>query len=305
MRSAERAAMTGQETTKGSELDFEAWTALSARLAKRPDRERAAILAEAAVEPEAWAYADERWMAALGADLEAGELDRPRRYGAAFAAEVERRRKEPPPPPVEVPLAVAPPPEPLAAPSPIVEVGVSIFMREFAPPATLPLPELESPPRPVLLETIGVVTSPADPSEVVPFSSTPSPEFAAYLASQPKADAALAPDQGSTVAVPASGPGFTAAAPAGGLPGPTMPFQGAQVQIGGFTAEQYASLTAELSVYPDRASLILQRYGLPGEAARKKLADAWGVRLMQDAELRTRWMQLCAAYREWLSKQKR
>jgi hypothetical protein len=102
-------------------------------------------------------------------------------------------------------------------------------------------------------------------------------------------------DKGATLAVVA----------AGGLPTTSTPFEGAPVQVMGFTVEQYASLTAELSVRPNQAPAVLARHGLPDEAARKKLADAWGRRMMREPVLLRRWTEACEAYRRWWMGQER
>jgi hypothetical protein len=56
-------------------------------------------------------------------------------------------------------------------------------------------------------------------------------------------------------------------------------------------------------MFPGRAGAVLSRYGLPDEAARKKLNEAWGRRFMKEPALRRAWMDLCARYRDWLRQQ--
>ena len=83
------------------------------------------------------------------------------------------------------------------------------------------------------------------------------------------------------------------------------PDPGAEGKISGFTLAQYASLSAELGADPAGAPAILARYGLAGEAARARLAEAWNGVLLRDGALRARWMQLTIEFRAWLAQQRR
>jgi hypothetical protein len=140
----------------------------------------------------------------------------------------------------------------------------------------------------------------APPEDALPFCREHSPEFAAYLAST----RAIAGDDGGDTAL-LEAPSFggsnsTLEVPADGPRARPLPFEGADVHVGGFALEQFASLGVELMVYPERKAAILERYGLHDDGARKKVEEAWGRRLVQDAELRTRWMDLSGAYKAWL-----
>src|SRR5262249_45974384 len=66
------------------------------------------------------------------------------------------------------------------------------------------------------------------------------------------------------------------------------------------TIEQYASLSAELSLSPEQAPAILAKYGIPSVEERRALDRAWGVRFAADSELQNRWQALQAHYRQWL-----
>ena len=52
------------------------------------------------------------------------------------------------------------------------------------------------------------------------------------------------------------------------------------------TVEQYASLCAELAVYPDKKVEILRKYYLPDEAAYRALEKDWQVRFLMQPALR-------------------
>jgi hypothetical protein len=270
-------------------MEFEAWAALSARLSKRSEEERAALLSAEKVEPEAYRDADRRWSAAIEADLAAGKPRRAERYGAACAAEVARRRRP------------APPAEPCeAAPVAATAEDAEVDAPHVVVPSFLREPEQDHGPSPSFLDPPdapsfgGTMIAPAPhtgaPRPAVPFGAQPSPEFVEYLASPPEAATEAPPsDKGGTMVVPAAdGP---AAAP------PT--------QVRGFTLQQYASLTVELSVWREQAPSVLARYGLPDDADRHHLAEAWGRALMQDRDLLRRFTDLCDTYRAWLLRQGR
>jgi hypothetical protein len=66
-----------------------------------------------------------------------------------------------------------------------------------------------------------------------------------------------------------------------------LPFAGTTVGAGSvpfprLKLEQYASLHAELRVWPERAGEILLRYYVPSEAARKALEEHWAMRLAEN-----------------------
>jgi hypothetical protein len=63
--------------------------------------------------------------------------------------------------------------------------------------------------------------------------------------------------------------------------------------------EQYASLCVELDMYPDRAALTLQRYGV---SAAQKVALDEHHRAMFAASpaMGERWEAACRIYRDWL-----
>ncbi|MFO0759858.1 MAG: hypothetical protein U0359_25460 [Byssovorax sp.] len=206
------------------------------------------------------------------------------------------------------------------APPPIAPRALA----DIAPPAFLaqrPLSETIGAPLPP-----GAHGSPVKPA--LPFGEEHSSAFLQEVASGPRS--AEMAQSGETIGLP-TGPKIKA---------PALPFQGAQVErlpapasatalgetIGlgekvsaqpampfdvsgkpeepyGLTLAQYASLWAELAMYPDRVRAVLRRYGLPDEDARKKLNEAWGKRFLKEPALRRAWMDLCAQYRDWLKQQ--
>jgi hypothetical protein len=69
------------------------------------------------------------------------------------------------------------------------------------------------------------------------------------------------------------------------------------------TLRQYASLCAELSFWPSRAAEILQRYQVPGEAARAALDAFWSRERAARPELRAAFDEDVARYTAWLRAQ--
>lgn len=67
-----------------------------------------------------------------------------------------------------------------------------------------------------------------------------------------------------------------------------------------FTLEQYASLCAELAVFPDRRAHTLERYGI-GEEAYARLAKAWKGDLNDSPQDKQKFDSLVAHYRNWLT----
>lgn len=69
------------------------------------------------------------------------------------------------------------------------------------------------------------------------------------------------------------------------------------------TLRQYASLCAELACWPSRAAEILQRYQVPGEAARAALDAFWSRERAARPELRAAFDEDVARYTAWLRAQ--
>ena len=67
------------------------------------------------------------------------------------------------------------------------------------------------------------------------------------------------------------------------------------------TIEQYASLCAELLAAPSRRAQTLQRYGADDNTF-DMLEQIWNERFDEDPNLRARYEQLHASYRDWLTR---
>lgn len=243
-----------------------------------------------------------------------------------------RSKERPAPPPPSLPESME------RAPATLPEA--SFFLPEpepMAPPLLVPADRAPpSPPRlhtapPPFSETLGVPSAPATP--VLPFGERPSAAFLEELVSGPPTSAPVQsgetlgvgpaalkvsqvlPFSGRGGAEPAGAPGQggaktqalgeTMAISAGAPRSQPLPFDmaGKPEEPYGLTLQQYASLWAELAMYPERVGAVLRRYGLPDEEARKKLNEAWGRRFLKEPAMRRSWMELCARYREWLQKQ--
>jgi hypothetical protein len=66
------------------------------------------------------------------------------------------------------------------------------------------------------------------------------------------------------------------------------------------TLQQYASLKAELSIYPNREPEILVRYHVFDASAWQALEREWRGRFEADPTLHARWQELASRYRAWL-----
>jgi hypothetical protein len=185
--------------------------------------------------------------------------------------------------------ADAGPPEKASAPSPLPSYLAALLdaparrIGAASPPRDEPPIALQPPlPVPPPDATLDLTSAPHGPA-ALPFAAGPA------LPTEPSRPAAPRVDTG-TIDAPAGAKRRDPSA------GPV---------ISGLTITQYASLSAELSVHPERASTILPKYGLADDEARRKLVDAWNEVLLRDAALRAQWMQLMAEFRSWLAQQKK
>ena len=64
--------------------------------------------------------------------------------------------------------------------------------------------------------------------------------------------------------------------------------------------EAYASLRAELSLWPERSAVILPRYHVMNEAAHRALNEHWHTELAASPEARATFDKLLADYMAWL-----
>jgi hypothetical protein len=66
--------------------------------------------------------------------------------------------------------------------------------------------------------------------------------------------------------------------------------------------EQYASMRATCTVYPDLTQATYTRYGVADATVRKAVSSDWQKRLANDKALRARYDELVAQYSDWLRK---
>jgi hypothetical protein len=183
------------------------------------------------------------------------------------------------PPPAAPPfLPAAPPPPPVDAPEP-------------RPPAGRPPVED--------LKITAVLDIPAEFREQMarwPFKPpAPGPELARTLQSP-----VLNLHQGKTAPL---GDDSIAKAVA------ALPFLGSKVgaalvPLPRLPLETYASLRAELSIWPDRSAEILPRYHVMNEAARRALEEHWERELAASPEARATFDKALAEYTAWLRTQR-
>ena len=170
--------------------------------------------------------------------------------------------------------------------------------KKGAPEEPPPVAGAVAPARPALSGTMAARDLPTFVAQAaahpLPFGAIPSPEFLASL------DAPRSPPS----------PGATMAG--GGDVRVTLPFAKPATAAGSkparfprLTLESYASLCAELSVYPDRAADILGKYGVTDDEARRAVDDDWGARLAENADTREEWERLRATHEGWLRQQPR
>ena len=88
-----------------------------------------------------------------------------------------------------------------------------------------------------------------------------------------------------------------------------LPFLGSKVgaalvPLPRLPLETYASLRAELSIWPDRSAEILPRYHVMNEAARRALEEHWQGELAASPETRASFDKALAEYTAWLRTQR-
>lgn len=285
----------GGGTPKGAlPLDFEAWAELSARLLQLEQAARLDVLDERGIDVADWTRWDEHHCLALAADIAAGRMDRAKNYGQRCAAELERRRREPAPAPESTDAKGLEPQaehhaEPTTAAPPLIEAAS--FQK--APPV-MPTPQ-KAPP--FLAGTMAVADFPSFLKQAVralPFAGNSTPASMAS-ASVPQG---RAPAPGETIGLGIDlmalvRPSLPFAQPSSGATFPRLPI------------ESYASLCAELTVFPARATEILKKYGIKDDQARAALDEDWRARLAQHADTRETWQKLCAQYEAYLRQQPR
>jgi hypothetical protein len=318
-------------------LDFNGWMDLSARLLRLEQEERLDILEKRNIAPEDWSRCDEHYCLALTADIAENRMDRAERYGRACAAELERRKKgdadrpaeptatgEPKATAAPVGEAQTPAPTP-SAPAPL-QTEAPILQRA---PETIPM---HMPPAPAFRYTQAPIiergpeglaapvaarprvdlttTAPIDmgsllrAASALPFGDTPSPEFVAQV-SAPKEVPQRLDALGATITLSAGVASGSQAVPFVKQPAePTAGGPPAQsIAVPQMRLQTYASLGAELAVYPEKAAQILPKYGVVSEQVKAALDQEWRARFAASPETLREWHKLFSEFREWLLKQ--
>jgi hypothetical protein len=83
-------------------------------------------------------------------------------------------------------------------------------------------------------------------------------------------------------------------------PDPTLPFLRVVPLESSWTVGNYASLCAELAMFPEHRAQVLARYGVHDEAARRRLDGEWASRMAHSPAARDVFEELYASYREFL-----
>jgi hypothetical protein len=107
----------------------------------------------------------------------------------------------------------------------------------------------------------------------------------------------LNPRQGETV--PLADDSITKAV-AAALPFARNTVGAALVPFPRLPLEAYASLRAELSLWPERSAEVLRRYYVMNEAARRALDEHWQIELAASPEARATFDKLLADYMAWM-----
>ena len=284
-------AGSGTEESK-LPVGFEAWVELSARLLKLGQDDRIDVLDERRIDVDDWMRCERHYCIALADEVAAGRMERATVYGRACAAELERRRRGPAQS-LEAPPGSpgdSPPKREAVAPviAPVIEVAT--FQKETSAPApaTASLPVSPA-------ATLDVADLPSFLKQLdgnLPFAGSISPAFSAPSA----APTTPAPGAGETMGVGVDLMAqVRATLPfATRTPGPAFPR---------LPLQSYASLCAELTVYPERTAEILGKYGIKDDEARLALDTDWRARLANHADTRQTWQGLRAQYEGWLRQQ--
>ena len=71
------------------------------------------------------------------------------------------------------------------------------------------------------------------------------------------------------------------------------------------TLEDYAVLSAEALVFPERITAIRQKYGVVSEEIHRDMDSYWQQRFAARPELRAQWEELVAGFKAFLERDKR
>jgi hypothetical protein len=188
----------------------------------------------------------------------------------------------------------------------------------YVAPITAPSPAFAAatPPAPVppgfwpsgdLSGTISVSSRAAaggSPIDPLPFGPTPSSEFVASLsAAKP-----TAPHSEVGETLPLGANLLSAMLPA--LPfnragSPSPPVAGRPAPAPQLTLDAYASLSAELAVFPAQAIDILRKYGVLDDTMRRELDQRWGDLFLIAPPLRDEWQRKVVSFGDWLRRGRR
>lgn len=305
-------------------ITLERYAEIRAHLRHREGEGESRVLSSLGVDRPRWGAANAAWMKALDEDADGpGELVV--EFATAFA-EARRRLKDDVPATLEAPAGLQPiAPQPAFSP-PIASIPI-------APPIT---PPPIAPPRIALPPIAPADPDPVDPNAetgairvdvrklpTLPFAPGAAPPVISQAA-EPRADAAVAMPKVNRAPAKLTGTanvdpraiaaavmpfdkGKPPTAPATPVPLPARPAPDAHLAAGAvpaLTLEQYASLTAELTVSPERAAEIRARYQVGAEDVFQRLVRGFQARFAADAELKARVVALSAQYREWLLQKK-
>ncbi len=208
-------------------------------------------------------------------------------------------------------VAISPPtPAAWTAPVPMPTYAIvsSHLMAAPVPPAPVAIPQFVAPPPPALRPvsnlagTISVSSLPVPgkpPADPLPFGGAPSAEFVASLAAP--ASTTPHPEVGETLPLGGNLLAFMrpalpfdqgGSAPAPGAPGAT--------QWPALTLDAYASLCAELAVFPLKFVDILRKYGVTDDAMKRGLDQHWRDLFTTAPPLHEEWQRKTAGFCEWL-----
>ena len=206
-------------------------------------------------------------------------------------------------PQTSVPIARAEPipmPRQESIPLPIVSIPIHSSPLAAARPPT-PVPPAFWPSSD-LAGTISVASLPIPhrpPADPLPFGITPSSEFVASLAAVRPAT----PHSEVGETLPLGANMLSAMLPAlpfnhaGTAPPPVAGKFASAPQL---TLDAYASLCAELSVFPARTIDILQKYGVVDDSMRRELDQRWRDLFTTAPPLRDEWQRKVTSFSDWL-----
>lgn len=272
-------------------LEFDRWAELSARLLDRTGEERVDILDEQGIDPADMERCDTQYGMEIAREVAQGRMERAESYARKCAAELAGRTR---PPVAEASAEAAAEAEEEAEPA-ALELTLEPDPEPSAPPTFMQAPSGQR-----LAGTMDAFEIPtAYRNAALPFKEGASSLFAAPSEPpQPRpatGGAALAQtmDVGSALLKLAPATPFAPSSRPPAVAFPRMPL------------ETYASLCAELAVFPQKAAEVLAKYHVPPGAAHAAVDEEWQARFVKFPETKAKWQDLVKQYREWLERQPR